>query len=81
MCLISNRLKEVAVEEADQITSADECCKMFSAAKQLRSKKPAPPIIVQDTATSWERTKAKQERSKTGSSQLDEPLQRFEGTQ
>ena len=41
--LISKRLKEVAVEEAetraDQITSTDDYLKMFRAAKQLRSNK------------------------------------------
>jgi len=44
-------LKEVAVKEADavanQITSTDDCHKMFGAAKQLHSTKPTPPIIVQ----------------------------------
>ena len=53
MRLISKRLKEVAAEEAnalaDQITSTDDCRKMFHAAKQLRSLKPTPPIIVHDT--------------------------------
>ena len=47
LCLIYKRLKEVAVEEsdilADQITSTDDCRKMFSAAKQLRSNKQKHP--------------------------------------
>ena len=51
--LTSKRLKEVAVEEedalADQITSTNDCRRMFRAAKQLCSTKPTPPIIVQDT--------------------------------
>jgi len=66
--LISKRLTEVAVEEADaladQITSTDDYCKMFLAAKQLYSKvqkTPRPSLSKTPMTTSWEWTKSKQE--------------------
>ena len=88
--LISKRLKEVAVEEADaladQITSTDDCRKMFRAAKQLRSMKPTPPIIVQDTDGNLMATDEGKARvikdwfQQQFTDQQDEPLQPFEGT-
>ena len=61
--LISKRLNEVAVEEADtmvdHITSTDDCRKIVCAAKQLCSTTPSLSKTLM--ATSWERTKAKQE--------------------
>ena len=90
MRLISKRLKEVAAEEAnalaDQITSTDDCRKMFRAAKQLRSLKPTPPIIVHDTDGNLMGTDEGKARAikdwfqQQFTDQQDEPLQPFEGT-
>ena len=85
--LISKRLKEVAVKEedalADQITSTDDCRKMFRAAKQLCSMKPTLPIIVQDTdgnLMGTDKGKAKAIKDwfqQQFTDQQDEPLQLF----
>jgi len=89
--LISKRFKKVAVEEtdamADQITSTDNCRKIFHAAKQLCSTKPTPPIIVQDTDGNFMGTdKGKARVTKDWfqqqfTAQQHEPLQLFDGTQ
>jgi len=80
-------LKEEEDALADQITSTDDCRKMFRTAKQLRSTKPTPPIIDRDTdgnLMGTDKRKAKTTKDwfqQPSTDQQDELLQPFEGAQ
>ena len=54
---ISKRLKEIAIENAnaltDEITSTDDCRKMFRAAKRLKVMKLTHPVMVRDAESNF----------------------------